>query len=95
MSSDRAVLLAQRRSALRARCTIQRTQLAATTRHIQARLGGIDRGIDALRRYAARPLVIVGGVALLALIGPRRVAGWVGRGAVLLATGKRVLRLLR
>lgn len=95
MSSDRAVLLAQRRSALRARSAVQRIQLAETTKHIQARLGSIDNGIDALRRYAARPLLIVVGLALLTLIGPRRVVRWVGRSAVLFTTGKRVLRLLR
>ena len=95
MSSDRAVFLAQRRSALRARCAVQRVRLAETTEHIQERLSGIDRGIDTLRRYVAHPLVLAGGVALLAMIGPRRVFRWAGSSAVLLSTGKRVLRLLR
>lgn len=95
MSSDRAVFLAQRRSALRARCAVQRVRLAETTEQIQERLSGIDRGIDAVRRYAARPLVIIGGVALLTLIGPRRVIRWAGSSAVLFTTGKRIMQLLR
>lgn len=95
MSSDRAILLAHRRSALRARCAIQRIHLAETTQHIQARLGSIDRGIAVVRRYATRPLLIAGGLALLTLIGPRRVIRWAGRSAVLVTTGKRVMRLLR
>jgi hypothetical protein len=95
MSSDRADYLAQRRSALRARCAAQRIHLAETTEQIQARLSSIDRGIDALRRYAARPLVIAGGVALLTMIGPRRLIRWAGSSAVLLTTGKRIMRMLR
>lgn len=95
MSSDRAVLLAQRHSVLRARCAIQRTQLAETTQHLQARLSRIDHGIDVLRRYATQPLLIAGGLALLTMLGPRRVLRWASSSAVLFTTGKRVLRLLR
>jgi hypothetical protein len=95
MSSDRAILLAQRRSALRARCAVQRTHLADTTEHIEARLGGVDRGIEAVRRLAGHPLLIVGGVALLTLVGPRRLVRLAGRSAVLLTAGQRIMRLMR
>lgn len=93
--SERTLRLAQRRNALCAHCAVQRSHLAATAQQIESRLGSIDRTVDMVRRFAGRPLLIVGGVALLAMIGPRRVIRWVGRSAVLLTTGQRVLRLIR
>ena len=93
--SERTLKLEQRRRALRSHCAAQRSHLAANVRHIESKLGGLDRGIDAVRRFAARPLLIAGGIALLTMIGPRRMVRWAGRGAMLFATSKRVLRLIR
>lgn len=86
--SERTLSLARRRNELRAQCAVQRSQLTATAEQIEARLGVV-------RRLAGRPLLILGGVVLLAMIGPRRMIRWAGRGAVLFTSGQRVLRLLR
>ena len=93
--SERSISLIQRRSALRTHCEIQRAELARTADLIEGHLDPIDRGIDTVRRIATRPAVVIGVVALLALLGPKRVLGWAGSSAVLLTTGRRVLRLLR
>lgn len=93
--SERMLTLARRRNALRVHCAVQRGHLATTVQHIESRLGSIDRSIDIVRRLAGRPLLIVGGVALLVMIGPRRMISWAGRSAILFTTGQRVLRLLR
>ena len=93
--SERTLTLAQRRLALRAHCAVQRAELAATMEQIHSRLGNVDRTIHVLRYYAARPVLIAGGIGLLAMIGPRRLFRWVGRGLVFLTAGSRVMRFLR
>ena len=93
--SERRITLSQRRSALLAHCVIQRAELARTANQIEARLEPIDRGIDAVRRYAASPLLIVAGVALLTFFGPKRLFRWASRGVVLITTARRVMRLVR
>jgi YqjK-like protein len=93
--SERAITLAQRRSALRTHCAVQRGELATAVSEIQSRLGAVDRGIHMMRRYAAPPILVVGGIALLVILGPRRLVRWLGRGAVFLTAGRRVMRLLR
>lgn len=93
--SERTLTLAQRRNALRAHSAVQRAELAQTVDRIESRLGTVDHGISIVRRYAAKPLLVTGGIALLAIIGPRRLFRWAGRGAVLLTAGQRIMRLLR
>lgn len=93
--SERTLTLSQRRTALRTHCAVQRGQLAETVNAIESRLGSVDRGIHMVRRFAGRPLLIAGGIALLMFVGPRRLFRWAGRGAVLLTAGQRVMRLLR
>lgn len=92
--SERTLSLAQRRLALRAHCAVQRAELAGTVEEIRGRLGSIDRTLHVVRYYAARPVLIAGGIGLLAVVGPRRLFRWVGRGLVLLTAGSRVMRLL-
>jgi hypothetical protein len=92
--SDRQRELATRREALLAASAIQRESLGRTVDDIEARLAGIDRGIDLARRVIRKPVVLAGGIALVALIGPRRLLRIAGRSAVLFATGRRVMRLL-
>lgn len=93
--SERTLTLAQRRLALRAHCAVQRAELAEVVEQIHSRLGSVDRTIHVLRYYAARPVLIAGGLGLLAMIGPRRLFRWVGRGLFLLTAGSRVMRFLR
>jgi len=93
--SGRSAFLAVRREALRAHCAVQRIQLADQARQLETRLANVDRAISIVRRIARRPVLIAGGIALLALVGPRRIVRLASRGAVLLTTGSRVLRLMR
>jgi hypothetical protein len=92
--SDRQRELAARREALRAQSAIQRDHLDRTVEDIETRLAGIDRGIAIARRAVRNPVVLVGGIALIAFIGPRRLLRIAGRSAVLFATGRRVMRIL-
>ena len=93
--SERTITLAQRRSALRAHCAVQRAELASNADQIEARLGSVDRGINIVRRYAAKPMLLTGAAALLLIIGPKRLFRWAGRGAVFMTAGSRIMRLLR
>ena len=92
--SDRQQELAARRQALCAQSEIQREHLSRTVEDIETRLAGIDRGIAIARHVIRKPLVLAGGIALIALIGPRRMIRIAGRSAVLFATGRRVMRML-
>jgi len=92
--SDRQQELASRRKALRAQSAIQREHLGRTIEDIETRLEGIDRGIAIARSVVRKPIVLAGGIALIALIGPRRLLRIAGRSAVLFATGRRVMRIL-
>ena len=92
--SERERELAARRQALRAQSAIQREHLSRTVEDIETRLAGIDRGIGIVRHIVRKPVVLAGGIALIALIGPRRLLRIAGRSAVLFATGRRVMRIL-
>jgi len=93
--SDRRIELEQRRRELLLRSESQRHSLAQTTRELQQRLQGIDHVINVARRFVAQPVLIAGGLAAVVMIGPRRLLGWLGRGIVLLSTGRRLLKRLR
>lgn len=80
---------------LRARCALQRLHLEQTTQEIESQLSGIDRGVSVVRRVARSPALIMGGVAIVALVGPRRVLGWATRAALFYSTAKRFLRMVR
>jgi len=92
--SERRLRLAERRAALLAHCALQRGELSQRAQQIETRLASVDRAISIVRRYAAQPLLLVGGAALLIMVGPRRILRWAGRGAVFITAGKRVARLL-
>lgn len=93
--SERSISLAQKRSALRTHCAIQRAELARHAGQIEACLGPVDRGINMVKHYATQPLLVIGGVALIATLGPRRLVRWMSRGAVFVTAGRRLMRLLR
>lgn len=93
--SDRQLELAARRNTLIARSAIQREELATIAREIQARLAGIDRGIELARNVARKPAVIAAAIAVIAFVGPRRLVGLAGRSALFLTTGRRLMKMLR
>ena len=93
--SERSNYLKLRCEQLRAHAAVQRIHLADETRQLEARLLNVDRVINAVRSAARQPLLIAAGFGLLALLGPRRVVRVVGKCAVMLTTGSRMLRLMR
>ena len=60
---------------------------------IEHQLGGLDRGIARTTKLLKNPAVIIGGVALIAMVGPKRLMRWAAKGALLYSTAKRFLRL--
>lgn len=95
MSSERFNQLVAKHSNLRLRAAVQRRELGATMDQIEHHLSGVDRGIGAAQRLIKNPAVIVGGVALVALIGPKRLMRWATRGALVYSTARRFMRLRR
>lgn len=95
MSSERFNQLAAKHSNLRLRAAVQRRELGATMNEIEHQLSGVDRGIARVSSVLKNPVVIVGGVALVAMVGPKRLMRWITKGAVLYSTAKRFIRLRR
>lgn len=93
MSSERFNQLVHKHSNLRLRLAMQRRQLGASMNEIEHHLSGLDRGIGAAQRLIKHPAVLVGGVALVALVGPKRLMRWASRGALIYSTTKRFMRL--
>ncbi|AMN48331.1 hypothetical protein ACG33_14750 [Steroidobacter denitrificans] len=87
-------LMAQHQELL-ARSDAQRRQMSAMSRQLERQLAGVDRAIDKIRALARSPLLIAGGLAVIALIGPRRLWRLGGRGAMFYTTASRFLRLGR
>lgn len=95
MSSERFNQLTAKHANLRLRSAAQRRQLGSTMNEIEHHLSGLDRGIGAASRLLKNPAVLVGGVAIVALLGPRRLMSWVTKGALVYSTAKRFMRLRR
>jgi hypothetical protein len=95
VSSERFNQLAAKHSSLRLRAAVQRRELGATMNEIEHQLSGVDRGLERAARVLRNPAVIVGGVALVAMVGPKRLMRWVTKGALLYSTAKRFIRLRR
>lgn len=95
MSSERFNQLAAKHASLRLRAAVQRSELGATVDEIEHQLGGVDRGIATVTRVLKNPVVIIGGVALFAVIGPKRLMRWATKGALAYSTAKRFVRLRR
>jgi len=87
--------LRARHDQLRLRSAIQRRELAELSTSIRQRLNRVDRGINIVRRVVRKPAVIAGGIAILALLGPRRLLGLATRSALVLTTAQRLARLAR
>jgi hypothetical protein len=95
VSSERFNQLAAKHANLRLRSAVQRRELGDTMSDIEHQLSGVDRGIATATRVLKNPAVIVGGVALVALIGPKRLMRLMTKGALVYSTAKRLLRLRR
>ena len=95
MSSERFNQLTAKHSNLRLRSAVQRRELGSTMNDIEQHLSGLDRGIGAAQRWVKNPALIVGAVAVVALVGPKRLLGWASRGALVYSTAKRLMRLRR
>lgn len=93
--SARELELAARRKALCEESALQREFLGRATHDIENRLAGLDRGIELARRVVKKPVVLAGGLAIIALVGPSRLLRLAGKSAVLFASGRRAMRLLK
>lgn len=93
--SDRQLELAARRDALIAQSAIEREQLKGLAGEIKQRLAGIDQGIEIVRTVVKKPTVIAGAIALVSFIGPRRLLRAATRSVMFIATGRRVVKMLR
>ena len=72
--------LARRRAALVARADTQRAVLAQAYAPWRGPLAIVDRGFVALRYVRNHPALLVGVVAVVVALRPKRVAQWLGRG---------------
>jgi hypothetical protein len=88
--ATRSAQLAARREALLARSTTLRLALVDNFTDLAGRLHTVDRASAFLRSFAGRALLF-GGLALLALAGPRRALALTGRAAAVWS----LLRMLR
>jgi hypothetical protein len=93
VSSERFNQLAAKHSNLRLRAAVQRRQLGSSMDEIEHHLSGLDRGLGSAQRLLKNPAVLIGGVAVVALIGPKRLMRWVSRGALIYSTARRFIRL--
>ena len=82
-------------SHLLARIAVQRRQLGETTEEIEHELGRVDRGLAAVRRVLSSPALLGGAIAVVALVGPRRLLRWSTKGLMLYSTARQLLRLRR
>jgi hypothetical protein len=93
--SQRFDQLSAHHSNLLARCAVQRRQLGESAEEIEHELGRVDRGLAAVRRVLRHPAMIGGAVAVVALVGPRRLLRWATRGLMWYSTARSLIRLRR
>lgn len=80
---------------LLARCAVQRRQLGESAEEIEHELGRVDRGLATVRRVLRSPAMIGGAIAVVALVGPRRLLSWGTKGLMLYSSARQLLRLRR
>jgi hypothetical protein len=93
--SKRFDQLSAHHSNLLARCAVQRRQLGESAEEIEHELGRVDRGVAAVRRALRHPAMIGGAVAVVALVGPRRLLRWASSGLMWYSTARSLIRLRR
>lgn len=94
MSDDEDGLAARRRH-LEAQAAAQREQLGSMVRSVDSRLRGYDRNVATAQQFIRKPAVLIGGAALLVLIGPRRIVKMAAPAALAVAAVRRLLRYIR
>ncbi len=93
--SKRFDQLSVHHSNLLAQVAVQRQKLAENAEEIEHELGRLDRGIAAVRRVLRSPALVGGAIAVVALVGPRRLARWSTRALMFYSTARQLLRLRR
>ena len=93
--SQRFDQLSAHHSNLLARCAVQRRQLGESAEEIEYELGRVDRGLAVVRRVLRHPAMIGGAVAVVALVGPRRLLRWATSGLMWYSTARSLIRLRR
>ncbi|HSN70408.1 MAG TPA: YqjK family protein [Steroidobacteraceae bacterium] len=91
----RARELERRRVALRQQIAAERDLLGFQVAAIEGRLSGVDRAVAGVRSLVRSPVIIVFGLAALALIGPSRLVRLASRSVVLVTAARRIVRLVR
>ena len=82
-------------SNLLARIAVQRRHLGDTADEIEHELGRVDRGIATVRRVLSSPALVGSAIAVVALLGPRRLQRWSTKGLMMYSTARQLLRLRR
>jgi len=72
--------LVDRRKRLLAQAAAQRTALAQSIEPWRPTLAVVDQGLTALRYVKRHPLLLAGGIALIAVVRPGRSWSWLQRG---------------
>ena len=84
--------LSARHQRLRLASEVQRGELAVAAAELEERLSGVDRGLAAARKFVNHPAVIMGGLAVLAIIGPRRILSLASRSAMYMSLARALLK---
>ena len=93
MSSNNHTLeLDERRRQLQLKCAAQRESLDEISGDLQFRLRHIDRGLELAKRLTSTPLLLAGGLALLAFVGPGRFVRWASRGLLVASAVRKLTR---
>ena len=90
--SERFDQLAAKHQQLRLASAVQRRELGSAALDLEERLSGVDRGLEAVRTFVRHPAVIIGAVAVLAMIGPRRLLSVASRGAMYASLARALLK---
>ncbi len=91
--SARVQELSAQRAFLQARCQRERDEVRRQYLGIEQRTARADRFIESARDYA--PVIAIGGLAALLLLGPRRVLRLLRRGLSVALVAGQAMRLLR
>jgi len=92
---DHLVELADRRRQLLLKSAAQREQLGAAMESIESRVRTVDNVLVKARPFLRKPVLLVGGAALVWFIGPGRLLRMAGRAALLLSAARRLMGMVR
>jgi len=81
--ADQLVEIARRKERLIARIEGQRNALSAAWRTWEKPAALVDRGIAFVGFLRSHPLLMAAGVAMIVVLRPRKLRGWLGRGLML------------